>query len=156
MKLQVQSLASLSGLRVQCCCELWCRLAAIAPIWPLATSLGTSTCHGCGPKMQKKKKNHTTNSYSNMNGTRKHYVRTQIGKFWFPTQLAATCLINKVLLEHSQIQSFICSAWLQQQNRVAATEQVWPSSLEHVLPGSLRKHLPIPVSNERSVTQKIL
>ena len=26
MRLQVQSLASLSGLRIQCCRELWCRL----------------------------------------------------------------------------------------------------------------------------------
>ena len=25
MRLGVQSLASLSGLRIQCCCELWCR-----------------------------------------------------------------------------------------------------------------------------------
>ena len=25
MRLQVRSLALLSGLRIQCCCELWCR-----------------------------------------------------------------------------------------------------------------------------------
>ena len=51
MRMQVQSLASLSGLRVRRCCELWCRsqaclrpgiavagrrLAAIALIGPLA------------------------------------------------------------------------------------------------------------------------
>ena len=51
---QVRSLASLSGLSIQCCCELWCRsqssldpvllrlwyrLAAIAPIQPLAWEL---------------------------------------------------------------------------------------------------------------------
>jgi len=35
----VQSLASLSGLRIQCCCELWCRLAATAPTRPLAWEL---------------------------------------------------------------------------------------------------------------------
>ena len=34
--LQVWSLASLSGLRICRCCELWCRPAAVAPIWPLA------------------------------------------------------------------------------------------------------------------------
>ena len=36
MRFQVQSQASLSGLRIQHCCELWCRLAATAPIRPLA------------------------------------------------------------------------------------------------------------------------
>ena len=35
----VRSLAWLSGLRIGCCCELWCRLAAIAPIQPLAWEL---------------------------------------------------------------------------------------------------------------------
>ena len=36
MRMWVWSLASISGLRIQRCCELWCRLAAVAPIWPLA------------------------------------------------------------------------------------------------------------------------
>ena len=36
MKLLVQSLALLSGLRIRHCRELWCRLAATAPIRPLA------------------------------------------------------------------------------------------------------------------------
>ena len=36
MKLRVRSLALLSGLGIQCCCELWCRLVATAPIRPLA------------------------------------------------------------------------------------------------------------------------
>ena len=36
MRLQVPSLASLSGLRIQHCCELWCRPVAVAPIRPLA------------------------------------------------------------------------------------------------------------------------
>ena len=36
MRLQVPSLASLSGLRIPRCCELWCRPAATAPIRPLA------------------------------------------------------------------------------------------------------------------------
>ena len=34
---------------------LWCRPAAAAPIQPLP-GLGTSLCHGGGPKNQKKKK----------------------------------------------------------------------------------------------------
>ena len=36
MRLRVQSLASLSGLRIQRFCELWCRSAATALIRPLA------------------------------------------------------------------------------------------------------------------------
>ena len=36
MRMWVRSLALLSGLRIQHCCELWCRLAAPAPIQPLA------------------------------------------------------------------------------------------------------------------------
>ena len=36
MRNQVQSLASLSGLKILRCCELWWRLAAAAPIGPLA------------------------------------------------------------------------------------------------------------------------
>ena len=35
MRLRVQSLASLSGLRIQRCHELWCKPAATAPIRPL-------------------------------------------------------------------------------------------------------------------------
>ena len=69
MRLWVQSLASLSGLRIWRCHELWCRLQtrlgsgiAVAVVQAhgyssdLIPSLGTSTCHGCGPKNQKKKK----------------------------------------------------------------------------------------------------
>ena len=52
MRMQAQSLALLSGLGIQCCCELCCRLAATALIQPL--SLGTSICHGYGPKKNPK------------------------------------------------------------------------------------------------------
>ena len=66
----VQSLASLSGLRIRCCRELWCRSqtrlrfhATLAVVqagscrsnW--TPSLGTSVCHGYGPKKKKEKKN---------------------------------------------------------------------------------------------------
>ena len=57
------SLASLSGLRIRHCCELWCksqawlwlwcRSAAVADSFP---SLGTSICCRCSPKKAKKKK----------------------------------------------------------------------------------------------------
>ena len=48
MRMQVRSLASLSGLRIQHCCELWCRPAAAALIQPLAWL--TSISCGCIPK----------------------------------------------------------------------------------------------------------
>ena len=35
MRMQIQSLASLSGLRIWRCHELWCRQTAVAPIGPL-------------------------------------------------------------------------------------------------------------------------
>ena len=69
MRLQVQSLASLSGLRIWPCCELccrsqpqlgsmllwlWCRPASVAPI--MTPSLGTSIRCGWSPKKKKKKK----------------------------------------------------------------------------------------------------
>ena len=72
MRLQVWSLASLSGLRIWSCCELWCRLqmqlgpgvaAAVAQArsWnsDSTPSLGTSMCHRCGLKKKKIKKNNT-------------------------------------------------------------------------------------------------
>ena len=59
----VRSLASLSGLRIRCCCGLWCRLqtrlgsciavaVAVAGICSsdLTPSLGASICCGCSPK----------------------------------------------------------------------------------------------------------
>ena len=56
-------LASLSGLWIRCCCELWCRVQIQAQIWCRCgcgvgqqlscyspPSLGTSMRHGGGPK----------------------------------------------------------------------------------------------------------
>ena len=66
MRMQVPSLASLSRLRIQCCWELWCRLQMwLGSLFAVAVvkaggyssdstpSLGTSICHGCGPKKTK-------------------------------------------------------------------------------------------------------
>ena len=51
--MQVQSLALLSGLRIWHCCELWCRLAAIALIqslaWEPPCALGVPQPEGYGP-----------------------------------------------------------------------------------------------------------
>ena len=66
---EVQTLASLSGLGMQRCCELWCRsqtqlgsCVAVALVQAsscssdLTPGLGTSICRGCSPKKKKKKK----------------------------------------------------------------------------------------------------
>ena len=69
MRMQIRSLASLSGLRIQGCHLLWCRLhtrlgfcVAVAVLQAssyssnLTPSLGTSLCCEWSPKKQKKKK----------------------------------------------------------------------------------------------------
>ena len=68
MRLQVPSLALLSGFRIRCCNELWCRwqmqlgsrAAGAVPVAGSCSStstpdLGTSICCGFGPKKKKKK-----------------------------------------------------------------------------------------------------
>ena len=64
MRMQVQSLASLSWLRIQCCWELgsdprllwlWCRPAAAAPVRPLAWELPYAS--GAALKNTKKERN---------------------------------------------------------------------------------------------------
>ena len=70
MRLLVRSLASLPGLRIPRCHELWCRSqmrlgshVAVAVVYAHSCSadstpsLGTSMCYGCSPKKQKKPKN---------------------------------------------------------------------------------------------------
>ena len=66
MRLWVRSLASISGLRVRRCRELWCRSqtqlgSGIAVVAAKASSdqtpsLGTSICPRCNPKKKKKRK----------------------------------------------------------------------------------------------------
>ena len=53
--MRVQSLASLSGLRTLRCCELWCRLAARAPIGPLAWERP----YAMGAALKRQKDTHT-------------------------------------------------------------------------------------------------
>ena len=68
MRTRVRLLASLSGLRIQRCCELWGRLqmwlghgieVAVAVVGSCSSdstpNLGTSICCGCGPKKIHKK-----------------------------------------------------------------------------------------------------
>ena len=74
MRMQVQSLASLNGLRIQHCHELWCRLQAwlgsrMAVGWASSCSsespptLGTSICCRCSPKKTKKKEKRIKNNH---------------------------------------------------------------------------------------------
>ena len=78
MRMRVQSLASLSGLRTWCCRELWYRSKtrlgsgiAVAVVWASSyssdstPSLGTSICCRCNPKKKEKKKKKKKNSNSN-------------------------------------------------------------------------------------------
>ena len=55
--MQVQSLALLSGLRIRCCHEPWCRSAAVAPIQPLAWELPYAAGMALKSKTNKQKKN---------------------------------------------------------------------------------------------------
>ena len=84
MRLRVRSLALLSGLRIHCCCELWCRSQiqlwsgiAVAVMQAgscssiLTLSLGTSLCHGVAQKKKKKKK------------SRHHLAHIQLVLKWF-------------------------------------------------------------------------
>ena len=61
MRMWVWSLTSISGLRIWCCHELWCRsqkqlvsCSAVAVVWAGSSdssrSLGTSICRRCSPK----------------------------------------------------------------------------------------------------------
>ena len=55
MRMWVRSPASLSGLRTQCCCQLWCWLAAVALTQPLAWELPYAP--GAALKSKSKNKN---------------------------------------------------------------------------------------------------
>ena len=68
VRMQIQSLALFSGLRIQCCCDLWHRsqiqlrsCMAVAALQPSSCSsnstpnFGTSVCHRHGPKKKEKK-----------------------------------------------------------------------------------------------------
>ena len=57
MRLRVPSLASLSGLRIWCCRELWSRSAAIALIRPLAWE----PPYAVGTALKRQKDNKTKN-----------------------------------------------------------------------------------------------
>ena len=99
MRTQVRSLASLGGLRIQCCLELWCRsqtrlgsgmAVAVAEASSSSSSwipsLGPSVCHGCGPKKPKEKKIHMFLMFRSI---------PKILKWWF---------LLKILLSHLRME----------------------------------------------------
>ena len=53
-RLWIRSPASISGLKIWRCCELWYRVAAVAPIQPLGWEPAYAT--GAGLKSQRKRK----------------------------------------------------------------------------------------------------
>ena len=59
----VQSLALLSGSRIQCCSELWCRMAATALTGPIAWEPPNAS----GVALKSKKQNKTKKHGSNLN-----------------------------------------------------------------------------------------
>ena len=56
MRMQVQSLATLSGLRILHCRELWCRAEAVALIQPLAWEPPYAMCVALKSKRKKKER----------------------------------------------------------------------------------------------------
>ena len=78
MRLRVQALALLSGLRIRRCCELWCRLVATAPIQPLAWE----PAYAAGvakeiTKRQKKKKKKKERKLYCLRSTQQRFVTSQ-------------------------------------------------------------------------------
>ena len=67
----VQSLAALSGLRILCCCVLWCRLAAIASISPLAWEPPYDT----SVALKRQKTKHKNKTKQNLSGEAQYQIR---------------------------------------------------------------------------------
>ena len=72
MRLQVQPLALLSGLGIQCCHEWWCRLAAAAPI----SLLAWEPPYAAGVALKKKKTNKTIKQKEGIEETGEHSATT--------------------------------------------------------------------------------
>ena len=104
MRFRVQSLVSLSGLRIRCCHEPWCRsqtwlgsVVAVALAWAsgyssdLTPSLGTSICRGCGPKKTKKMLLRTKTWCSDFGGDSSEPALV-LNKPSYSASLSAACL----------------------------------------------------------------
>ena len=103
----VRSLALLSGSRIWCCCELWCRsqtrlrscvAVAVAQAGrcssDLTPRLGTSICHRCSPEKQKSKKPQKTKNKTKKE-RRYYYLPSKCGNPKSEFSLGATCLSMK-------------------------------------------------------------
>ena len=104
MRLRVRSLPLLSGLTIRRCRELWCRLqtrlgsrvaVALAEAGGYSSdstpSLGTSICHGSGPRNSKKKKKKGKGS--------KYRHSSDLALPWLWCRLAATAPIQPLAWE---------------------------------------------------------
>ena len=90
MRLQVQPLALLSGLRTRHCCELWCRPAAVALTQPLAWEplYAVDVALKRQKTKKKKKKNHSLHLYSNS-----YLLKTVLGARYIPTPPIFTTIL---------------------------------------------------------------
>ena len=86
LRMWVRSLASLSGSGIRCCHELWCRLAAAAPIWPLAWELP----YAAGAALKKKWTKHKKDYIPRPNG-----IHPKLTKMAQHTQINVIYHINK-------------------------------------------------------------
>ena len=108
MRMQVRSLALLSGLRIQHCCELWCRLqmclgscvalavarlAAVTPIRPLVWE----PPYAAGVALEKAKRQKTKNK-----NTRAH------NQIYFRTNIKETRSVILVILPEFRLY-FLCN-----------------------------------------------
>ena len=142
MRMQVQALALLGGLRIQPCHELWCghrwgsdpvllwlwyRPAAVASIWPLAWELSYAT--GVAQKGKKKKKK---NQNQNQNQTimRYHFTPTSMAKLRRQTltniedaeKLEPSCIAGGIAKLKNLTSSLAIS------HNVEHRATIWPSS----------------------------
>ena len=112
MRLQVWSLASLSGLSIWhcrelwCCLELWCRLRSYNAVVQASScssdwtaSLETSMCFKCSPKKQTNKKNQKTkkeNKHIDMDPYHYFYCLHSISVRSYITIYSANLLLKKL------------------------------------------------------------
>ena len=78
MRIRVWSLASRSGLRIRCCCELWCRLAATTRIQPLAWELPYAT----GVTLKRKNKVCEEEFFPELTSTKFHHLNKSLKLIW--------------------------------------------------------------------------
>ena len=105
MRLQVRSLASLSGLRIPFCCELWYRsqtqlgsgiaVTQVSSCSNWTPSLGTSICRGSGPRNSNNNNNTTTTTKKRQKTKKKKKKKKGKKKNKQKKKIKKKTLINK-------------------------------------------------------------